>query len=50
MAGGEKKSLLNSRKLSKNPLSNFSEAGLAEMRKSDIFLKNAFQSVIFENY
>ena len=52
---------LNCRKLSKNPLSNFNEAGLskpifaseagfAEMRKSDVFLKNAFQSVFFENY
>ena len=41
---------LNCRKLSKNPVSNFSEAGLVEMRKGDIFLKNAFQSVFFENY
>ena len=30
---------LNSRKLSKNPLSNFSKDGLAEMRKSDIFFQ-----------
>ena len=30
---------LNSRKLSKNPLSNFSEAGLAEMKKVTFFKK-----------
>ena len=41
---------LNLRKLSKNPFSNFSEAGLAEIRKSDIFSKNAFKNVFFQNY
>ena len=41
---------LNCRKLSKKPFSNFSEVGPAEMRKGDIFLKNAFQSVFFANY
>ena len=41
---------LNFRKLSKNPLSNFSEAGLAEIRKSDIFSKNAFKNFLFQNY
>ena len=41
---------LNFRKLSKNPLSNFSEAGLAEIRKSDIFSKNAFKNFFFQNY
>ena len=41
---------LNFRKLSKIPLSNFSEAGLAEIRKSDIFSKNAFKNFLFQNY
>ena len=52
---------LNARKLRKNPLLNFreaglakpifaSEAGLSKMRKSDIFSENAFHSVFFQKY
>ena len=52
---------LNARKLRKNPLSNFreaglakpifaSEAGLSKMRKSDIFSENALHSVFFQKY
>ena len=41
---------LNARKLRKNPLSNFSEAGLFKMRKCDIFSENAFQSVFIQKY
>ena len=42
--------VLNARKLRKNPLLNFREAGLSEMRKIDIFSENAFHSVFFQKY
>ena len=41
---------LNARKLRKNPLLNFREAGLSKMRKSDRFSENALHSVFFQKY
>ena len=41
---------LNARKLRKNPILNFREAGLSKMRKKDIFSENALHSVFFQKY